>query len=83
MLKPYMVTGQKPNRTPSEHPNPTTKIGSNMGGEFTYTKMVPLVLTHSRILHLLHTHKTKELELLSGRDELGQMRIAAIHRLAN
>ena len=23
-------------RTPSEHPNPTTKIGSKMGGEFTY-----------------------------------------------
>ena len=27
----------------SEHPNPTTKIGSKMGGEFT---LVPLVLTH-------------------------------------
>ena len=26
---------QNPNRTPSEHPNPTTKIGSKMGGEFT------------------------------------------------
>ena len=23
----------------SEHPNPTTKIGSKMGGEFTYPKM--------------------------------------------
>ena len=23
-------------RTPSEHPNPSTKIGSKMGGEFTY-----------------------------------------------
>ena len=23
-------------RTPGEHPNPTTEIGSNMGGEFTY-----------------------------------------------
>ena len=30
--------GQKPNRTPSEHPNPTTKIGSEMGGEFTYNQ---------------------------------------------
>ena len=30
---------------PSEHP--MSKIGSNMGGEFTYPKMVPLVLTHS------------------------------------
>ena len=28
--------GQHPNLTPSEHPNPTTKIGSKMGGEFTY-----------------------------------------------
>ena len=25
--------------TPSEHPNPTTQIGSKMGGEFTYPKM--------------------------------------------
>ena len=28
--------GQNPNRIPSEHPNPTTKIGTKMGGEFTY-----------------------------------------------
>ena len=42
-----MARGQNPKfRTPSEHPDPTTKIGSNMGGEFTYPKMVPLVLTH-------------------------------------
>ena len=33
------AVGQKPNRTPSEHPNPTTKIGSKMGGECTYPKM--------------------------------------------
>ena len=26
--------------------NPTTQIGSKMGGEFTYPEMVPLVLTH-------------------------------------
>ena len=26
---------ENPNRTPSEHPNPTTKIGPKMGGEFT------------------------------------------------
>ena len=32
-------------RTPSEHPNPTTKTGSRMGG--TYPKMVRLVLAHS------------------------------------
>ena len=38
--------GQNPNRTPPlprEHPNPTTN------GEFTYPKMVPLVLTHSHM----------------------------------
>ena len=28
----HMATGQNPNRTPGEHPNPTTKIGSNTGG---------------------------------------------------
>ena len=27
-----MAMGQKPNRTPSEHPNLTTKIGSETGG---------------------------------------------------
>ena len=32
----YMAMGQNPNRAPGEHPNPTTKIGSKMGGEFTY-----------------------------------------------
>ena len=31
-------------RTPSEHPNPTTKIGAKMG-----PKWVPLVLTHSQM----------------------------------
>ena len=30
-----MVMGQESNRSPSEHPNPTTKIGSKMG-EFMY-----------------------------------------------
>ena len=44
-----LAMGQNPNRTPSEHPNPTTKIGCKMGGEFTYPKMVPLVLTHSQM----------------------------------
>ena len=28
-----MAMGQNPNRTPSEHPNPTTKIGPKMGGD--------------------------------------------------
>ena len=51
----HMAVGQNPNRlAPSEHPNPTTKIGSKMGGEFTYPKMVPLVLTHS---HMAVAHK--------------------------
>ena len=31
-----VAMGQNPNRTPSEHPNPTTQIGPKMGGEFTY-----------------------------------------------
>ena len=34
-----MAMGQNPNHSPSEHPNPNTKIGSEMGGEFTYPKM--------------------------------------------
>ena len=41
--------GQNPNRTPREHPNPTTKTGTKMGGEFAYPKMVPLVLAHSHM----------------------------------
>ena len=41
------LAGRKPNRlAPGEHPNPTTKIGSKMGGA---PKMVPLVLTHSQL----------------------------------
>ena len=33
----HMAMGQNPNRlAPSEPPNPTTKIGSKMGGEFAY-----------------------------------------------
>ena len=36
-LKGQMAMGQNPNRAPSEHPNPTTKIGSN--GWCTYPKM--------------------------------------------
>ena len=46
----HMAMGQNPNRlAPSERPHPTTKIGSKMGGEFTYPKMVPLVLAHSHM----------------------------------
>ena len=44
-----LAMGQNPNRTPSEHANPTTTRGTKMGGEFTYPKMVPLVLTHSQL----------------------------------
>ena len=36
-------------KVPSENPNPTTKIGSKMGGEFTYPKMIQLVLNHGNI----------------------------------
>ena len=43
-----LAMGQQPNRTPSEHHNPT-KVGSKMGGEFTYPKTAPLVLTHSQL----------------------------------
>ena len=47
----HLAIGQNPNRTPSEHPNPTAKIGSKMGGEFTYPKLgSPLVLTHSHLV---------------------------------
>ena len=31
------------------HGSKRTKRGSKVGGEFTYPKMVPLVLTHSQI----------------------------------
>ena len=32
----HVAMGQNPNRTPSEHPNPTTKIGSKMGGSLLF-----------------------------------------------
>ena len=44
-----VAMGQNPNRTPSEHPNPTTKIGSKMGGAPTNQNGIPLVLTHSNV----------------------------------
>ena len=34
-LQPFPSVHMAP-RTPSEHPNPTTKIPTTMGGEFTY-----------------------------------------------
>ena len=35
VVEAHMAMGQNPNRTPSEHLNPATKIGAKMGGEFT------------------------------------------------
>ena len=48
--KREMAMGQKPNRIPSEHPNPTTKIGSKMGGAPKAPKWDPIGLTHSQSL---------------------------------
>ena len=42
--------GQKPNRTPSEHPIQSPLKLTKLGGEFTYPEMVPLVLTHGHVL---------------------------------
>ena len=45
-----MAMGQEPNRTPSEHPNPTTKIGSKMDGAPKPPQNgIPLVLTTTAI----------------------------------
>ena len=43
--------------TPSEHPNPTTKIGGRMGGEFTYQpKSDPkTVLTTTAMVSILRS----------------------------
>ena len=58
-----LAVGQNLNRlAPSEHANPTTKIGSKMGDEFTYPKMVPVVSTHG---HLPNGCKNAE-ELVDG-----------------
>ena len=37
-----MAMGQKPNRSPSEHPNPTTKIPTKMGGAPKTPKWYPM-----------------------------------------
>ena len=48
-----MAMGQKPNRSPGEHPNPTTKIGSTMGGEFTYQpKWDPKTVLTTTAMHM-------------------------------
>ena len=44
----HVAVGQNPNRTPSEHPNPHKN--RFLGGEVTYPKMAPLVLTHSHVM---------------------------------
>ena len=58
--------GQNPNRTPSEHFNPTTRIGSKMGGEFTYPKMVPLVLTHGQVTNCAISEHVEDAGTHSG-----------------
>ena len=45
----YMAMGQHHRLAPKHPFNPTAKIGPKMGDEFSYPKMVPLVLTHSYI----------------------------------
>ena len=45
----YLAMAQNPGYPPVNIPIPP-KLGSKMGGEFTYPKMVPLVLTHSHLL---------------------------------
>ena len=49
-----MAIGQNPNRlAPSEHPIQSNHQNRKpkMSGEFTYPKMVPLVLTHSQMVN--------------------------------
>ena len=42
-----LAMGRKPHHTRSEHPDPTTNIVSEMGGEFICKMGSPLGLTHS------------------------------------
>ena len=51
-----MAMGQNPNRTPSEHPNPATKIGSKMGGD------LPTEMGSTKTV-LTTTAMSKDLEL--------------------
>ena len=53
--------------------NPTTKIGSEMGGEFTYNKMGPLVLTHSQVIQCCLILKGRQ-----GGEELAQRALLRI-----
>ena len=54
-----MAMGQNSNR-PSKHQPIPTKIGSKIGGEFTYPKMVPLVLTHGHMCKPLGPEPLRE-----------------------
>ena len=58
-----LAKGQKPNRTPSEHPiQSPTKIGPKMGGEFTDQPKWNLktVLTHSQLFRRGRAHRGLE-----------------------
>ena len=49
--------GQNPNRfAPSEHPIQSPLKQTKLGGEFTYPKVVPLVLTHSHLTICFPNH---------------------------
>ena len=45
----HLAMGQNPNRTPSEHPNPTTKIGSLKWVVHLAQKEIPLVWHHGHM----------------------------------
>ena len=47
----WVAMGQNPNRTPSEHPNPTTQIGSNM--VHLPQNGIPLVLTQNHASRIM------------------------------
>ena len=59
-----MAMGQNPNRTPSKHPNPTTRPGSKLGGEFTYPRMLPL--THTQPLVLTQSNHFKQTKMVGA-----------------
>ena len=53
----HMAVGPNPNRTPSEHQPIPTKVGFKVGGEFTYPKMVALVLKWLKTWGLMKVSK--------------------------
>ena len=73
-----MAMGQKPNRTPSEHPNPTTKVGSKMGGELTNQNGIPLNgFDHHSHIVLTGIHSTS----LASAEPIGESAPRAPHGL--